>query len=142
MRIIKKTSIDFMAKSNFTKILSFVVITSGIISLIFNSGPKLSIDFKGGTLIAVNYTDTIDINDVRSSMTKVNIEGQIYDFSKASVRSSPVCGSRNFSGTFMSPSVIWSIGLFSRLSSIVVSLWFLVSDKYKKPRIAPTANAA
>ena len=86
MRIIKKTSIDFMAKSNLTKILSFVVITSGIISLIFNSGPKLSIDFKGGTLIAVNYTDTIDINDFRSSMTEVNIDGQIFDFSKAEIK--------------------------------------------------------
>tara|TARA_B100001248_G_scaffold116830_1_gene87416 strand:+ start:4931 stop:5851 length:921 start_codon:yes stop_codon:yes gene_type:complete len=86
MRIIKKTSIDFMAKSNLTKILSFVVITSGIISLIFNSGPKLSIDFKGGTLIAVNYTDTVDINDFRSSMTEVNIDGQIFDFSKAEIK--------------------------------------------------------
>ena len=86
MRIIKKTNIDFMAKSNITKILSFILITLGVISLIFNNGPKLSIDFKGGTLIAVNYTDTIDINDVRSSMTKVNIEGQIYDFSKAEIK--------------------------------------------------------
>ena len=86
MRIIKKTSIDFMAKSNLTKILSFVVITSGIISLIFNSGPKLSIDFKGGTLIAVNYTDTININDVRSSMAEVKIEGQVFDFSKAEIK--------------------------------------------------------
>ena len=86
MRIIKKTNIDFMARSNLTKILSLIVITLGVVSLIFNSGPKLSIDFKGGTLIAVNYTDTIDINDFRSSMTEVNIDGQIFDFSKAEIK--------------------------------------------------------
>ena len=86
MRIIKKTNIDFMARSNLTKILSLIVITSGVISLILNSGPKLSIDFKGGTLIAVNYTDTIDINDFRSSMTEVKINGQVFDFSKAEIK--------------------------------------------------------
>ena len=75
-----------MARSNITKILSLIVITLGVISLIFNKGPKLSIDFKGGTLIAVNYTDTIDINDVRSSMAEVNIEGQVFDFSKAEIK--------------------------------------------------------
>ena len=46
----------------------------------------MSIDFKGGTLIAVNYTDAIDINDVRSSMETVNIEGQDFDFSKAEIK--------------------------------------------------------
>ena len=56
MRIIKKTNIDFMGKSNSAKIFSIVLITLGAISLVINNGPKLSIDFKGGTLIAVNYT--------------------------------------------------------------------------------------
>ena len=86
MRIIKKTNIDFMARSKMTKILSLIVITLGVISLIYNNGPKLSIDFKGGTLIAVNYTDAIDINEVRSSMTEINIEGQVFDFSKAEIK--------------------------------------------------------
>ena len=86
MRIIKKTNIDFMGKSNFAKIFSILVITLGAISLVINNGPKLSIDFKGGTLIAVNYTGPININDVRTSMEKVDIEGQIFDFSKAEIK--------------------------------------------------------
>ena len=86
MRIIKKTNIDFMGKSNIAKIFSILIITLGAISLIFNSGPKLSIDFKGGTLIAVNYTGPININNVRTSMEKVDIEGQIFDFSKAEIK--------------------------------------------------------
>ena len=86
MRIIKDTSIDFMSKSHLTRIISLSIITLGIISLVINNGPKLSIDFRGGTLIAVNYTDVIDINDVRSSMENVEIEGQIFDFSKAEIK--------------------------------------------------------
>ena len=86
MRIIKDTSIDFMSKSHLTRILSLSIIALGIISLVINNGPKLSIDFRGGTLIAVNYTDVIDINDVRSSMENVEIEGRIFDFSKAEIK--------------------------------------------------------
>ena len=86
MRIIKDTNINFMGKSGITKIVSIVVITLGIISLVINKGPKLSIDFKGGTLIAVNYTDNIDIDDVRSSMGEVEIEGQVFDFSMAEIK--------------------------------------------------------
>ena len=56
MRIINKTNIDFMGKSTFAKIFSILVITLGAISLVINNGPKLSIDFKGGTLIAVNLS--------------------------------------------------------------------------------------
>ncbi len=86
MRIIKDTNINFMGKSSITKIVSIVVITLGIISLVINKGPKLSIDFKGGTLIAVNYTDNIDIDDVRSSMGEVEIEGKVFDFSMAEIK--------------------------------------------------------
>ena len=72
-----------MGKSNIAKIFSILVITLGVISLVINDGPKLSIDFKGGTLIAVNYTGLIDITDVRTSFEKVDIEGQTFDFSKS-----------------------------------------------------------
>ena len=95
MRIIKKTNIDFMGKSNFAKIFSIIVIILGTISLIMNNGPKLSIDFKGGTLIAVNYTGPININDVRTSMGKVDIEGQIFDFSKAEIKHFGECRTAN-----------------------------------------------
>ena len=86
MRIIRKTNIDFMGKSNFAKIFSILIIILGAISLIMNNGPKLSIDFKGGTLIAVNYIGPVNINDVRTSMEKVDIEGQTFDFSKAEIK--------------------------------------------------------
>ena len=66
--------------------LSTVLILIGIGSMVTKGGPKLSIDFKGGTLVAVNYTEAMDINVVRSSLSSVVIDGQSFDFSQAEIK--------------------------------------------------------
>ena len=86
MQIIKDSKIDFMDNSRFTILLSGALILAGIFSLIINNGPKLSIDFKGGTLIAVQYTKPININDLRSQLKNVNINGQSFDFSTSEIK--------------------------------------------------------
>ena len=86
MQIIKDSKIDFINKSSFTILLSGALILAGIFSLIINNGPKLSIDFKGGTLIAVHYTKPININDLRSQLKNVNINGQSFDFSTSEIK--------------------------------------------------------
>ena len=86
MQIIKDSKIDFMNNSRFTILLSGALILAGIFSLIINNGPKLSIDFKGGTLIAVHYTKPININDLRSQLKNVNINGQSFDFSTSEIK--------------------------------------------------------
>ena len=86
MQIIKDSKIDFINKSRFTILLSGALIIAGIFSLIINNGPKLSIDFKGGTLIAVKYTKPININDLRSQLKNVNINGQLFDFSTSEIK--------------------------------------------------------
>ena len=86
MQIIKDSKIDFMNNSRFTILLSGALILAGIFSLIINNGPKLSIDFKGGTLIAVQYTKPININDLRSQLKNVNINGQPFDFSTSEIK--------------------------------------------------------
>ena len=86
MQIIKDSKIDFINKSRFTIFLSGALILAGIFSLIINNGPKLSIDFKGGTLIAVQYTKPININDLRSQLKNVNINGQSFDFSTSEIK--------------------------------------------------------
>ena len=57
MRIVKDTHIDFMSRTFIAACFSAFLIIVGTVSLITNGGPKLSIDFKGGTLVAVNFTD-------------------------------------------------------------------------------------
>jgi len=86
MQIIKDSNIDFINNSKFTIFLSSALILASIFSLIINNGPELSIDFKGGTLIAVNYTKPVNINDLRSKLKSVNISGQNFDFSSAEIK--------------------------------------------------------
>ena len=62
MRIIKDTNIQFMSQKKLGALLSGTVIILGIISLILAGGPLLSIDFKGGTLLAVHFEEPVDVN--------------------------------------------------------------------------------
>ena len=86
MRIVKDTNIDFMSRTFIASCISALLILVGAVSLIINGGPKLSIDFKGGTLVAVNFTDPVDINKIRSSLSSVTIDGQNFDFSKEEIK--------------------------------------------------------
>ena len=86
MRIIKKTNIDFLGRTYITTLLSFFLISAGIISMVLNGGPKLSIDFKGGTLVAVNYTEPVNIEKIRSELSSVLIDGQSFNFSNAEIK--------------------------------------------------------
>ena len=67
MRIIQETNIDFIRQKKVSFILSTFVILAGTISLVINGGPKLSIDFKGGTLVSVQYTEDMDVTAVRTA---------------------------------------------------------------------------
>jgi len=49
MRLLKNPNFDFMSKKLFALTISGLIGLAGIVSLIFHGGPKLSIDFKGGT---------------------------------------------------------------------------------------------
>ena len=86
MQIIKNSNIDFINNSKFTILLSSALIFASIFSLVINKGPELSIDFKGGTLIAVNYNKPVNINDLRSKLKSVDIGGQNFDFSSAEIK--------------------------------------------------------
>ena len=86
MRIIKETKIDFMGIANIGALASALLIIAGLGSMIVKGGPKLSIDFKGGTLIAVRYAKPMDINEVRTGLSSINIDGRSYDFSQAEIK--------------------------------------------------------
>ena len=86
MRIVKETNIDFMRGTFIAGLLSAGLILVGFISMITNNGPKLSIDFKGGTMVAVNFTEPVDINKIRNSMSDISIDGQNFDFSKEEIK--------------------------------------------------------
>lgn len=86
MRIIQDTNIDFMRQRKLGFIFSSVLLTAGILSLLINNGPKLSIDFKGGTLVSVQYNSDMNIPDIRTSLKNIKISGQEFDFSTEEIK--------------------------------------------------------
>ena len=86
MRLLKNSNFDFMNKKMLALSLSAILLLAGIVSLAINKGPKLSIDFKGGTFVAVEYTEDVKVEDVRFKMGDLNIDGQAFDFSKEEVK--------------------------------------------------------
>ena len=61
--------------------LSAVVILIGIGSLILHGGPNYGIDFKGGYKFIVEFTDAVDLGQVRGVVSDLGFEGsQVQDF--------------------------------------------------------------
>ena len=86
MRIIKETHINFMHQRKMTSILSLAIIFAGVVSLVINNGPKLSIDFKGGTIVSVQYLEPVEISEVRNALSNIDLDGQIFDFSREELK--------------------------------------------------------
>jgi len=70
MQIFGETDIDFIGRRNVFLGLSLVLILAGLASLIAKGGPKLGIDFKGGTLAYLKLKDAPDLNAFRSSLAE------------------------------------------------------------------------
>ena len=86
MRIVKETNFDFMSKTKITRFISIFLLIVGFSSLVINRGPKLSIDFVGGTMIAVNFTEPVEIDKLRSALKSVTISGQTFDLSNSEIK--------------------------------------------------------
>ena len=81
MRFLSKTNINFISKQKFTAFLSVVLIIAGITSLIMKGGPFLSIDFTGGTVAQVKFNKTIEITQLRSTLSEYGFKGaEIVEF--------------------------------------------------------------
>ncbi len=65
MELFKKTNIDFIGKRYIFFFISGMLILSGIVSLILKGGPKLGIDFTGGTLTEVKFKELPPLEQLR-----------------------------------------------------------------------------
>ena len=62
-------------------VISGSFILAGIVSLLLQGGPALSIDFTGGTLAQIQFNQPPDIGKVRSALDKMNIGvGEVQTF--------------------------------------------------------------
>jgi len=64
-----KTNIDFLGKRNIALGFSLILILISIVS-IYSRGLNLGIDFTGGYLIEVGYSQSIELEPVRSALAK------------------------------------------------------------------------
>lgn len=81
MKLLKETNIDFLGMRKFGFVISGSFILAGLVSLLLQGGPVLSIDFTGGTLAQIQFEDPPDIGKVRSALDKMNIGvGEVQTF--------------------------------------------------------------
>ena len=74
MQILKKQlDFDFMGKRAFAAIFSGVLIAIAIGSL-FIQGLSFGIDFTGGTIVEVEYAETVKLDNVRSALQSANFK--------------------------------------------------------------------
>ena len=72
MRLFENLNIDFMSKRNLFYLVSSVIITLGALSIIFR-GLEFGIDFKGGSEIGIEFTNPIEISQVRNEVEKIGL---------------------------------------------------------------------
>jgi len=68
----KATNFDFMGKRNLALALSAILLTISVVSLI-SKGLNFGLDFSGGTLIELGYSNPVDLTAVRESLEKGGI---------------------------------------------------------------------
>lgn len=74
MQFIKPdVNIDFIGKKMLAFTFSAVMVIISIGSLILHSGPKLGIDFQGGTLIQVKFSAPVKIDDIKAGLNSVGL---------------------------------------------------------------------
>ena len=81
MKFLTETNIDFLSMRRFGFVISGSFIVAGIISLLLQGGPLLSIDFTGGTLAQIRFEEAPDIAKVRSAVEALDVGiGEVQTF--------------------------------------------------------------
>jgi preprotein translocase subunit SecF len=81
MQLFKKTNIDFIKYRYPAYAISAVLVLSGIVSLIVKGGPKLGIDFTGGTLVQLGFNKPVGVGEIRPLLREAGHgEVELQDF--------------------------------------------------------------
>ena len=69
------TNYDFMGKRKMAFVVSGLLILAGVVSLAMHGGPRRSIDFTGGTVLMVRFSESVDVTTVRSATEQAGLSG-------------------------------------------------------------------
>jgi len=73
IEIVKNPDIDFIGKRKYGFTFSAIIIVASLL-LIFIKGPNFGIDFTGGALLQIKFSDAITTADIRSSLAEIGKE--------------------------------------------------------------------
>jgi preprotein translocase subunit SecF len=74
MRFIKPDiNLDFVGRRKIAFCLSITFIAISFLSLIIHKGPRLGIDFAGGTLIQIKFASAVRIDDIKSGLETIGV---------------------------------------------------------------------
>lgn len=82
MDFIKNPNFDFIRWRWHALVLSLVVVVAGLVT-IATRGMELGIDFSGGTLIVVKFTEAVNEDDVRSALETIQGDKVIQPYGEA-----------------------------------------------------------
>ena len=69
MEIIRPgTNFDFIGKKTYALILSCFLILIGAVSLIMHGGPRYGIDFAGGVLVQVKFSQNVSVDEIKEKL--------------------------------------------------------------------------
>jgi preprotein translocase subunit SecF len=66
-------NIDFVGRRKMAVIFSLVLILVGLSSLLFKGGPNYGIDFAGGTLVQIKFTEATDATAIREALSDLDL---------------------------------------------------------------------
>ena len=66
-------NINFIGKRKMAYVVSAVMLLISIVSLIIHGGPRLGIDFQGGTLIQVKFSAPVKIDDIKIGLKNIQL---------------------------------------------------------------------
>ncbi|MBI5836415.1 MAG: protein translocase subunit SecF [Candidatus Eisenbacteria bacterium] len=75
LQIFHNTNFDFMGRRKFAYLFSATLIVLSTVSLVLHGGPRLGIDFTGGTLMQVRFAQTAPMSDIRSAVDEAGFTG-------------------------------------------------------------------
>ncbi len=75
MELFKQPTIDWLGKKWYFIIGSFLLSLIGILSLVFQGGPRYGIDFRGGTQVSIKFRETPELERLRAALESEGLQG-------------------------------------------------------------------
>ena len=100
MELFAEANYSILSKRKIAAILSGILLLIGLFSLIFHKGLRLGIDFQGGTLVQMQFDESVQVSDIRSALENVGMgSAEIQQFGAENEVLIRVLGSSDQQGT-------------------------------------------